>query len=144
MAQQSIASLEKGQEVTVYVTESLSPYDGTSLYGFLSKDEKQLFLLFKENISGTGPKKAMEFLSKALRSLPDFHKAISTKDPKILTAIFGFTAKTAQKLHAKTNSIRSFPTLKRRCGTTANIFRGKPFFAIAMIRLKAISSNILY
>lgn len=98
LAPQSVASLEKGQEITVYVTESLSPYDGTSLYGFLSKEEKQLFLLFKENIPGTGPKKAMEFLSKALRSLPDFHKAISTKDPKILTAIFGFTAKTAQKL----------------------------------------------
>ena len=98
LAPQSAASLEKGQEITVYISESLSPYDGTSLYGFLSKDEKQLFLLFKENLTNTGAKKAMELLSKALKSLPDFHKAISTKDPKILTAIFGFTAKTAQKL----------------------------------------------
>ena len=98
LAPQSIAGLEKGQEITVYITESLSPYDGTSLYGFLSKDEKQLFFLFKENLPNTGAKKAMDLLSKALRSLPDFHRAIATKDPKILTAIFGFTTKTAQKL----------------------------------------------
>ena len=98
LAPQSIAGLEKGQEITVYITESLSPYDGTSLYGFLSKEEKQLFFLFKENIPNTGAKKAMDLLSKALRSLPDFHRAIATKDPKILTAIFGFTTKTAQKL----------------------------------------------
>ena len=79
MAPQSIAGLEKGQEVAVYITESLSPYDGTSFYGFLSKEEKQLFLLFKENISGTGPKKALEFLSKALRSLPDFRSRIGNR-----------------------------------------------------------------
>ena len=118
LAQQSVASLEKGQDVTLYITESLSPYDGTSLYGFLSKEEKQLFLLFKENISGTGPKKAMEFLSKALRSLPDFHRAISTKDPKILTAIFGFTAKTAQNSFF----INTPLSLKNDCFNSGNEF----------------------
>lgn len=94
----SVASLEVGKEVIIYISESLSPYDGTSLYGFLSKEDKDLFLLFKENIPNTGAKKALDLLTKALRSLPDFHRAISSKDPKILTAIFGFTAKTAQKL----------------------------------------------
>ena len=98
MAAASITSLEKGQQTQVYITESLSPYDGTALYGFLTKEDKQLFLLFKESIPNTGPKKALEFLNKALRSVADFHKAIITKDPKILTTIFGFTAKTAQKL----------------------------------------------
>ncbi len=98
MASASVTSLEKGQQTQLYITESISPYDGTSLYGFLSKEDKQLFLLFKESIPNTGPKKALEFLNKALRSVADFHKAIITKDPKILTTIFGFTAKTAQKL----------------------------------------------
>jgi len=98
IAAASITSLEKGQQIQLYITESLSPYDGTSLYGFLTKEDKQLFTLFKESIPNTGPKKAMEFLNKALRSVADFHKAIITKDPKILTTIFGFTAKTAQKL----------------------------------------------
>ena len=98
MAAPSVNSLEAGQSVAVYITESLSPYDGTSLYGFLTKEDKQLFLLFKESIPNTGPKKALEFLAKALRSVADFHRAITRQDPKILTAIFGFTAKTAQKL----------------------------------------------
>lgn len=98
MPQASLSSLEEGRETSLYITESLSPYDGTSLYGFLSKEDQTLFLLFKESIPNTGPKKALEFLSKALRSLPDFHRAIINQDAKILTGIFGFTAKTAQKI----------------------------------------------
>ncbi|MDR1684261.1 MAG: Holliday junction branch migration protein RuvA, partial [Elusimicrobiota bacterium] len=98
LAGPSAAALETGQQAGLYIAESLSPYDGTSLYGFLSKEDKRLFLLFKEQIPNTGPKKALEFLSKALRSVADFHQAIVTQDPKILTGIFGFTAKTAQKL----------------------------------------------
>ncbi|MDR0952750.1 MAG: Holliday junction branch migration protein RuvA [Elusimicrobiota bacterium] len=98
MASPSLTTLEKGQQLEVYITESLSPYDGTALYGFLTKEDKELFLLFKESIPNTGPKKALEFLAKALRSVADFHRAIINKDPKILTTIFGFTAKTAQKL----------------------------------------------
>jgi len=39
-------------------------------------------------------------LNKALRSVADFHRAITSRDPKILTGIFGFTAKTAEKLIA--------------------------------------------
>jgi Holliday junction DNA helicase RuvA len=98
MAAPSINSLELGQTAALYITESLSPYDGTSFYGFLTKEDRDLFLLFKESIPNTGSKKALEFLAKALRSVADFHRAITTQDPKILTAIFGFTAKTAQKL----------------------------------------------
>jgi len=98
MAAPSVSSLEIGQSIAVYISESLSPYDGTSLYGFLTKEDKELFLLFKESIPNTGPKKALEFLTKALRSVADFHRAITRQDPKILTTIFGFTAKTAEKL----------------------------------------------
>lgn len=98
MAAPSAAALEAGQSAALYICESLSPYDGASLYGFLTKEDKQLFLLFKESIPNTGPKKALEFLAKALRSVADFRRAVMTQDPKILTAIFGFTAKTAQKL----------------------------------------------
>lgn len=98
IAPPTLAAMEAGQSVALYICESLSPYDGTSLYGFLTKQDKELFLLFKEHIPNTGPKKAMEFLAKALRSVADFHRAIINQDPKILTAIFGFTAKTADKL----------------------------------------------
>ena len=98
MAQSSIASVEKGQNIGLYITESITQFDGTILYGFLNKEDRELFLLFKNEIPNTGSKKALEFLNKALRSVADFHNAIINKDPKILTAIFGFTARTAQKL----------------------------------------------
>lgn len=98
MAHSSILELEIGRECALYVAESISPYDGTVLYGFLAKEDKELWTLFKTAIPNTGAKKALEFLNKALRSVADFHAAIVKRDPKILTGIFGFTAKTAEKL----------------------------------------------
>lgn len=98
LAHGSTLELTAGQETAFYVAESISPYDGTVLYGFLTKEDKELWTLFKTAIPNTGPKKAMEFLNKALRSVADFHNAILKRDPKILTGIFGFTAKTAEKL----------------------------------------------
>ncbi len=92
------AELVQGAQASFYVAESISPYDGTVLYGFAHKEDKELWYLFKTAIPNTGPKKAMEYLNKALRSVADFHQAIVTRDPKILTGIFGFTAKTAEKL----------------------------------------------
>ena len=98
MAQASVEALpSKGSEAEVYIKESISPYDGTSLYGFNSTEERDLFELFK-SMPNTGPKKALEHLNKALKSLPDFRKAVLTKDARLLTGIFGFTAKTAEKL----------------------------------------------
>ena len=98
LARPSAQGLTAGQEIALYVAESISPYDGTVLYGFTHKEDKDLWLLFKTAIPNTGPKKAMEFLNKALRSVADFHQAILKRDPKILTGIFGFTSKTAEKL----------------------------------------------
>lgn len=98
LAHGSALELTAGQEAAFYVAESISPYDGTVLYGFLTKEDKELWTLFKTAIPNTGPKKALEFLNKALRSVADFHNAILKRDPKILTGIFGFTAKTAEKL----------------------------------------------
>ena len=98
LARPSAQELTAGQETALYVAESISPYDGTVLYGFTHKEDKDLWLLFKTAIPSTGPKKAMEFLNKALLSVADFHQAILQRDPKILTGIVGFTSKTAEKL----------------------------------------------
>ena len=98
MTKNSAAELEAGREAALYIAESISPYDGTMLYGFLSKEDKELWTLFKTAIPNTGAKKALELLNKALRSVADFHNAILKRDPKILTGIFGFTSKTAEKL----------------------------------------------
>ena len=92
--------LVAGEEVRFFIAESLSPYDGTSFYGFERKEDKALWLLLKSAVPNTGPKKALELLGKALRAPADFRQAIVRGDPKMLTAIFGFTAKTANKLIA--------------------------------------------
>ena len=86
-----------GEEAALHISESLSMYSGTMLYGFVSNDEKELFELFK-TVPKTGAKKALDYLSKAQKSLPDFRNAIIKKDFKLLTGIFGFTKKTAEKL----------------------------------------------
>jgi Holliday junction DNA helicase RuvA len=71
---------------------------GETLYGFLSPSEKQMFCAFRDEIPGTGAKKALEYLDKASKSLPDFRRAVMDRDEKLLCGVFGFTKKTATKL----------------------------------------------
>ena len=61
----SAQELVAGQEVVLYVAESISPYDGTMLYGFLHKEDKELWQLFRDAIPNTGAKKALDLLNKA-------------------------------------------------------------------------------
>ncbi len=90
----------EGAQARVFVAESISMYGGTALYGFLGREEKQLFDMFRDAVPNTGAKKALDYLGKAMKSLPEFTRAVAARDPKPLTAIFGFTAKTAEKLIA--------------------------------------------
>lgn len=94
----SISKLKKGDEFFFYISSSFSMYEGQSLYGFLSEEEKEIFELFRQHVPKTGAKKALEYLNKAIKSISEFKKAASCKDIKTLTAIFGFTKKTAEKL----------------------------------------------
>ena len=76
-------------------------FGGTiSLYGFLTQEEKDIFMVFKDGLKNTGSKKALDYLDKVMKSLPDFHKAVINKDIKLLTSIFGFHSKTAEKIVA--------------------------------------------
>ena len=88
----------EGAPAEVHLAESISMYGGTALYGFRSIEEKRLFDLLRDAVPNTGAKKALDYLGKALKSMPDFTSAVAAKDSKRLTAIFGFTAKTAEKL----------------------------------------------
>ena len=94
----SLETLEPSAQAEVFIAESISMYGGTALYGFLSSEEKSIFELFRDAIPSTGAKKALDYLNKALRSLPDFKRAVSRNDLKLLVTIFGFTAKTAEKI----------------------------------------------
>lgn len=97
------SSLEKlpapGAPVSVLVVESFGIYGGgASLYGFAEREERDLFETLRGNVPGTGAKKALEYLDKAAKSLPDFRRAILEKDARILAGVFGFSKKTADKL----------------------------------------------
>lgn len=88
-----------GGEAFLHVAESFGMYGGgATFYGFLAPSERQLFDAFKEHIPGTGAKKSLEYLDKASKSLPDFRRAVLERDAKILSGVFGFSKKTADKL----------------------------------------------
>ena len=84
--------LEIGAEAFLFVIPSYA------IYGFLDASEKAMFAAFRDEIPGTGAKKALEYLDKASKSLPDFRRAVIDRDEKLLCGVFGFTKKTAAKM----------------------------------------------
>jgi Holliday junction DNA helicase RuvA len=89
---------ESGEDIQLFIAESMAMYGGgLTLYGFLSPEEKEIYLLLKE-IPGTGSKKALDYLDKIGKSLPDFRRAILEGDARALVGVFGFTKKTADKM----------------------------------------------
>lgn len=69
--------------------------DELSLYGFLSLEEKNMFLKII-NVNGIGPKMALTILSGL--SLSDLAVAIKNEDIKLLSTIKGLGKKTAERL----------------------------------------------
>jgi Holliday junction DNA helicase RuvA len=101
----TVSSSEKlpqsGHEIKLYIVESTGMYGGVvSHYGFLSKEEREMFLLIKDEVPGTGAKKTMEYMDKISKSFADFKNAVAARDVSMLSGIFGFTKKTAEKLVA--------------------------------------------
>jgi holliday junction DNA helicase RuvA len=93
------SSAPAGSEVLLMVVPSYAMYGGgETLYGFLDASEKAMFCAFRDEIPGTGAKKALEYLDKASKSLPDFRRAVIDRDEKMLAAVFGFSKKTAAKI----------------------------------------------
>jgi Holliday junction DNA helicase RuvA len=87
-----------GEELQLFIVESMAMYGGgITLYGFQSLDEKQIYLLLRE-VPGTGSKKALDYLDKIAKAMPDFRRAILESDTRVLMSIFGFTKKTADKM----------------------------------------------
>ncbi|MCL2389281.1 MAG: Holliday junction branch migration protein RuvA [Elusimicrobia bacterium] len=97
-----VSGLALGAKLKLFVHEAVAGmYGGViMLYGFLSIQEREMFLLIKDEVPSTGAKKAMEYFDKISKSLPDFKRAVMSKDIEMLSGIFGFTKKTAEKLAA--------------------------------------------
>lgn len=88
-----------GKETKLFIVESVAMYGGsTTLYGFISEEERDVFQLLRDEVPGAGAKKALDYLDKVSKSLPDFKRCVMHKDISALVGVFGFTKKTAEKL----------------------------------------------
>ncbi len=83
-----------GEEVFLLVQTNVRE-DAITLFGFGSREEKELFLLLN-SVSGVGPKLAMAILSGI--GAADLCQAIAVKDMARLTGLSGVGKKTAQRL----------------------------------------------
>ena len=69
--------------------------DGVSLFGFVSPDEKNMFLKLI-SVSGVGPKMGIGILS--AMNINDLAVAIATSDVKMLSSVKGLGKKTAERI----------------------------------------------
>ncbi len=85
---------DDGEEVSLFIHTHMRE-DSLSLFGFLTQEEKDMFLLLM-GVSGIGPKLALAILS----SMPvaDLSSAILAADDSTLRAIPGIGKKTAARM----------------------------------------------
>jgi Holliday junction DNA helicase RuvA len=84
-----------GQEVRM-LTHLVVREDAHTLYGFMSSAERDLFRLLINNVSGIGPKIALNVLSGI--SVTAFGGAVANGDVKALSQISGVGKKTAERI----------------------------------------------
>src|SRR3989441_3842337 len=84
-----------GQEVKL-LTHLVVREDAHTLYGFMSAAERELFRLLINNVSGIGPKIALNVLSGV--SVTAFRGAVANNDVKALSQISGVGKKTAERI----------------------------------------------
>lgn len=88
---QKLLAEKKGEVYTYLAVRE----DGISLYGFISLEEKNMFLKLI-SVSGVGPKMGITVLSNM--KLSDLATAIATSDVKGLSKVKGLGKKTAERI----------------------------------------------
>ncbi len=85
----------EGQEVSLLTYQHIRE-NAHTLYGFAAKEEKDIFLLLVNRVSGIGPSIAMAILS----GMPvgQFKEAVVNDDSKTLSTIKGLGKKTAERI----------------------------------------------
>jgi len=84
-----------GQDLKL-LTHLVVREDAHTLYGFVSAAERDLFRLLINNVSGIGPKIALNILSGI--SVVAFRGAVANSDVKALSQISGVGKKTAERI----------------------------------------------
>ena len=101
-----------GDEVTVYVYQSVKE-DDISLYGFVSRDQKEMFLKLI-TVSGIGPKVAHTIC--ASLSAEQIAAAVMSSNVALLTGVKGLGKKTAERIILELKD-----KLKSQLGSAAGI-----------------------
>jgi Holliday junction DNA helicase RuvA len=86
---------EPGQPVTL-LTQLVIREESHTLYGFMSSEERDLFRLLVNTVSGIGPKTALNILSGI--SVIAFRGAVAGGDVRALSQISGVGKKTAERI----------------------------------------------
>jgi Holliday junction DNA helicase RuvA len=86
---------QPGQEVKL-LTQLVIREDAHTLYGFMAPDERDLFRLLINTVSGIGPKTALNVLS-GMNPVA-FRGAVANGDVKALSQISGVGKKTAERI----------------------------------------------
>ena len=85
---------ESGKTVTLMTVLNVRE-DALDLYGFATKEEKDLFALLR-TVSGIGPKVALNILSSM--SVENFCNAVANSEVKVITSLKGIGKKSAERL----------------------------------------------
>lgn len=110
----SLVALPQIGETTKILTYMAVREDGVFLFGFTSREEKDLFLKLI-TVSGVGPKLALSVLSGM--SISDLTIAISREDTRLLSKIKGLGKKTAERICLELKDKVSTMTLPLEMGT---------------------------
>ncbi len=111
----AVARLSEEKEGVVYTYLQVKE-DGISLFGFDTKEEKQMFLKLI-SVSGIGPKMGVTVL--AGMRITDLATAIATSDVKTLSKIKGLGKKTAERIILELRESVSKEELKTSAKETA-------------------------
>ena len=111
----TVARLSEEKEGVVYTYLQVKE-DGISLFGFDTKEEKQMFLKLI-SVSGIGPKMGITVL--AGMRIADLATAIATSDVKTLSKIKGLGKKTAERIILELRESVSKEELKTSAKETA-------------------------
>ena len=93
-SQNTIAAVRSGEKAKLYVYESVRE-DAYDLFGFATKQERELFLLLI-SVSGVGGNTARTMLSRF--SAPELAGLIMDGNERMLKTVKGLGAKTAQRI----------------------------------------------
>lgn len=89
-----ISFIKIGSEIEFY-TELIVRENEMTLYGFLTKEEKEMFNILNE-VSGIGPKSSIGIIS--FMDVSSFSKAVINEDINMLIKLPGVGKKTAQRI----------------------------------------------